>query len=175
MKTGKPIFYTSADSVFQIAFMKKLSVWINSTNCAKSPVKADQRRLQYRSCYRSSVYRRQAGNFQRTGNRHDLAVEPPARPCCRNWLMKNTARWFLSVKCGHLRQLRYHQKSESDWPGRLFDATIKEMKEAGDNTIVFTTSLTSTLPGATVATSPVMLGSGTVRPPSAGADVSAAR
>ena len=20
------------------------------------------------------------------------------RPCCRNWLMKNTARWFLSVK-----------------------------------------------------------------------------
>lgn len=29
-------------------------------------------------------------------------------------------------------------KSESDWPDALFDATIKEMKEAGDNTIVFT-------------------------------------
>ncbi|XNM87115.1 hypothetical protein ACLK18_24885 [Escherichia coli] len=39
MKTGKPIFYTSADSVFQIA-CHKVSAWINSTNCAKSPVKS---------------------------------------------------------------------------------------------------------------------------------------
>lgn len=39
----------------------------------------------------------------------------------------------------------------------LFDATIKEMKEAGDKTIVFSTSWTSTLHGGTVVTSRAML------------------
>lgn len=35
----------------------------------------------------------------------------------------------------------------------LFDATIKEMKEAGDETIVFTNFVDLTPPGATVVTS----------------------
>lgn len=39
----------------------------------------------------------------------------------------------------------------------LFDATIKEMKEAGDNTIVFTNFVDFDSSWATVATSPVML------------------
>lgn len=38
----------------------------------------------------------------------------------------------------------------------LFDATIKEMKEAGDNTIVFTNFVDFDSSGATVATSQVM-------------------
>jgi phosphopentomutase len=40
MKTGKPIFYTSADSVFQIACHEETLAWINCTSCAKSPVKS---------------------------------------------------------------------------------------------------------------------------------------
>lgn len=59
-----------------------------------------------------------AGNFQRTGNRHDLAVEPPAPTVLQKLVDENTVRWFLSVNCRHLRQLRYHQESESNWPGR---------------------------------------------------------
>lgn len=39
----------------------------------------------------------------------------------------------------------------------LFDATIKEMKEAGDNTIVFTNFVDFDSSRATAATSPVML------------------
>lgn len=59
-----------------------------------------------------------AGNFQRTGNRHDWLLSRQHRPCCRNWLMKNTARWFLSVKLQTSTPTAVSPKSESDWPGR---------------------------------------------------------
>ncbi len=40
MKTGKPIFYTSADSVFQIACHEETFGWIACMSCAKSRVKS---------------------------------------------------------------------------------------------------------------------------------------
>ena len=41
MKTGKaPIFYTSADSVFQICHEETFGLDKLTTNCAKSPVKS---------------------------------------------------------------------------------------------------------------------------------------
>lgn len=49
------------------------------------------------------------------------------------------------------------KKVKATGPDALFDATIKEMKEAGDNTIVFTNFVDFDSSGATVATSPVML------------------
>jgi phosphopentomutase len=35
-----------------------------------------------------------AGNFQRTGNRHDLAVEPPAPTVLQKLVDEKTATWF---------------------------------------------------------------------------------
>ncbi len=52
----------------------------------------------------------------------------------------------------------------------LFDATIKEMKEAGDKTIVFTNFVDFDSSGASSRYRRLCCGSGTVRPPSAGAD-----
>lgn len=60
-----------------------------------------------------------AGNFQRTGNRHDLDVEPPA-PDRAQKLVDEKHGQVVSVgkiadiyaNCGN------HQKSESDRPGR---------------------------------------------------------
>lgn len=49
-----------------------------------------------------------------------------------------TRPWFRSVKLQTSTPTAVSPKSESDRPDALFDATIKEMKEAGDNTIVFT-------------------------------------
>ncbi|VFT76053.1 phosphopentomutase [Klebsiella aerogenes] len=40
MKTGKPIFYTSADSVFQIAVTKRPLASTSCMSCAKSRVKS---------------------------------------------------------------------------------------------------------------------------------------
>ncbi len=99
-----------------------------------------------------------AGNFQRTGNRHDRLLSRQHRPCCRNWLMKNTAG---VVSVGKIADIYANcgitKKVKATGLDALFDATIKEMKEAGDNTIVFTNFVDFDSSWGHVATSPVML------------------
>ncbi len=60
-----------------------------------------------------------AGNFQRTGNRHDLAVEPPAPTVLQKLVDEKTqGRWFLSVKLQTSTPTAVSPESESNWPGR---------------------------------------------------------
>jgi len=79
------------------------------------------------------------GHFQRTGNRHDLAVEPPA-PTVLQKLVEEKDGQVVSV--GKIADIYAHvgitKKVKATGLDALFDATVKEMKEAGDNTIVFT-------------------------------------
>ncbi|HAI1685070.1 TPA: phosphopentomutase [Escherichia coli O25b:H4-ST131] len=79
------------------------------------------------------------GNCQRTGNRHDLAVEPPA-PTVLQKLVDEKHGQVVSV--GKIADIYANcgitKKVKATGLDALFDATIKEMKEAGDNTIVFT-------------------------------------
>ena len=107
MKTGKPIFYTSADSVFQIACHEEtfgLDKLYELCEIAREELTEGGYNIG-RVIARPFVGDK-AGNFQRTGNRHDLAVEPPAPTVLQK---------LVDEKNGH-----------------------KEMKEAGDETIVFT-------------------------------------
>lgn len=80
-----------------------------------------------------------AGNFQRTGNRHDLAVEPPA-PTVLQKLVDEKQGHVVSV--GKIADIYANcgitKKVKATGLDALFDATLKEMKEAGDKTIVFT-------------------------------------
>ena len=111
MKTGKPIFYTSADSVFQIACHEEtfgLDKLYELCEIAREELTNGGYNIG-RVIARPFIGDK-AGNFQRTGNRHDLAVEPPAPTVLQKLVDENTARWFLSVNCGHLRQLRYRKK-----------------------------------------------------------------
>lgn len=98
-----------------------------------------------------------AGNFQRTGNRHDTAVEPPA-PTVLQKLVDEKHGQVVSV--GKIADIYANcgitKKVKATGLDALFDATIKEMKEAGDNTIVFTNFVDFDSSGATVATSQVM-------------------
>lgn len=77
MKTGKPIFYTSADSVFQIACheetygLERLYELCKITRELLEPYNIG------RVIARPFVGEGK-GKFARTGNRKDLAVEPPA-------------------------------------------------------------------------------------------------
>ncbi len=79
------------------------------------------------------------GNFQRTGNRHDLAVEPPA-PTVLQKLVDEKGGNVVSV--GKIADIYANcgitKKVKATGLDALFDATVKEMKEAGDKTIVFT-------------------------------------
>lgn len=77
MRTGKPIFYTSADSVFQIACHEESfgleKLYQLCEQCRKILEPLNIGRVIARPFIGTS-----SENFQRTGNRHDYALEPPS-------------------------------------------------------------------------------------------------
>ncbi|MFV8757818.1 phosphopentomutase, partial [Yersinia enterocolitica] len=140
MKTGKPIFYTSADSVFQIACHEEtfgLDRLYELCEIAREELTEGGYNIG-RVIARPFIGDK-PGNFQRTGNRHDLAVEPPA-PTMLKKLVDEKGGEVVSI--GKIADIYAHvgitQKVKATGLDALFDATIEEMKKAGDNTIVFT-------------------------------------
>ncbi|NMP27663.1 phosphopentomutase [Rahnella sp. SAP-1] len=140
MKTGKPIFYTSADSVFQIACHEEtfgLERLYELCEIAREELTEGGYNIG-RVIARPFIGDK-AGHFERTGNRHDLAVEPPA-PTILKKLVDEKGGHVVSVgKIADIyAQVGITKKVKATGLDALFDATIKEMKAAGDKTIVFT-------------------------------------
>ncbi|KML70169.1 phosphopentomutase [Pectobacterium peruviense] len=140
MKTGKPIFYTSADSVFQIACHEEtfgLDKLYELCEIAREELTEGDYNIG-RVIARPFIGDK-PGNFERTGNRHDLAVEPPA-PTILKKLVDEKGGEVVSVgKIADIyAQVGITKKVKSTGIDALFDATLKEMDSAGDNTIVFT-------------------------------------
>ncbi|MGM3175357.1 phosphopentomutase [Dickeya lacustris] len=140
MKTGKPIFYTSADSVFQIACHEEtfgLDKLYELCEIAREELTDGGYNIG-RVIARPFVGEK-AGQFQRTGNRHDLAVEPPA-PTVLKKLVDEKGGQVVSV--GKIADIYANvgitKKVKATGIDALFDATLNEMEQAGDNTIVFT-------------------------------------
>ena len=140
MKTGKPIFYTSADSVFQIACHEEtfgLDRLYELCEIAREALTEGGYNIG-RVIARPFIGDK-AGNFERTGNRHDLAVEPPA-PTILKKLVDEKGGEVISVgKIADIyAQVGITKKVKATGLDALFDATIAEMKTAPDNSIVFT-------------------------------------
>ncbi|MDX5628314.1 MULTISPECIES: phosphopentomutase [unclassified Brenneria] len=140
MKTGKPIFYTSADSVFQIACHEEtfgLEKLYELCEIAREELTEGGYNIG-RVIARPFVGDK-PGDFQRTGNRHDLAVEPPA-PTILKKLVEEQGGDVVSVgKIADIyAQVGITRKVKATGIDALFDATLQEMDNAGDNTIVFT-------------------------------------
>lgn len=140
MKTGKPIFYTSADSVFQIACHEEtfgLERLYKLCDIAREALTEGGYNIG-RVIARPFIGDK-AGNFERTGNRHDLAVEPPS-PTILKKLVDEQNGQVISV--GKIADIYAHvgitKKVKATGLDALFDATIEEMKIAPDNSIVFT-------------------------------------
>ena len=98
MKTGKPIFYTSADSVFQIACHEEtfgLDKLYELCEIAREELTNGGYNIG-RVLVRLSATKLVTSSVLVTVTTWLLSRQH--RPCCRNWLMKNTARWFRSVK-----------------------------------------------------------------------------
>jgi phosphopentomutase len=137
MKTGKPIFYTSADSVFQIACheetygLEKLYELCHIVRELLEPYNIG--RVIARPFVGSGK-----GNFKRTGNRHDYSVLPPA-PTVLDY-MKEAGGQVVSI--GKIADIYAQQGITKQVKGtgltELWDRTLEEVKAAGDNTIVFT-------------------------------------
>jgi phosphopentomutase len=137
IKTGMPICYTSADSVFQVAaheehfgldklyaFCQVARELLDDYNIGRviaRPFTGDA-----------------ANNYARTGNRRDYSVLPPAPTL----LDKLTERKGSVVSIGKIADIYAHQgisKSvKANGLAALVDKTIAEYQAAANNTLIFT-------------------------------------
>ena len=135
--SGKPIVYTSADSVFQIACHEEsfgLQRLYDLCEIARELV--DEYKVG-RVIARPFVGTSN-DNFVRTGNRRDL-TDPPPSPTLLDKLVESGGE-VISV--GKIADIYAHkgvtQKIKATGNAALFDATLDALKSASDRSIVFT-------------------------------------
>lgn len=138
MKTGLPIFYTSADSVFQIACHEKtfgLEKLMELCHIAREELEG----YNIGRVIARPFVGLDAKSFTRTGNRRDLSIEPPAATVLQK-LVEEKGGEVISV--GKIADIYADcgitQKIHATGIEELTEATLYAMKEAGDNSIVFT-------------------------------------
>jgi phosphopentomutase len=136
IRTGKPICYTSADSVYQIAAhethfgLERLYELCHIVRKLVDPYRIG------RVIARPFVGEK-PGEFQRTGNRHDYAT-PPYRPTVLD-VAKAAGREVIGI--GKIPDIFAHsgvtQEIVAHTNAEVFDATIAHTKSAPDGSLVF--------------------------------------
>jgi phosphopentomutase len=137
MSSGKPIVYTSADSVFQIACHEEtfgLDRLYDLCDIARELVdEYNVGRVIARPFVGSSP-----ADFLRTGNRRDLTVPPPSATL----LDRLVERGGEVISVGKIADIFAHRgiskKVKATGNAALFDATIDALRDAADRSIVFT-------------------------------------
>lgn len=137
VRTGKPIVYTSADSVFQIACHEEsfgLDRLYELCDIARELV--DEYNIG-RIIARPFIGDDSA-SFVRTGNRRDLTTPPHADTL----LDKLVADGGEVISVGKISDIYAHQgiskKIKATGNAALFDATLDALRDANDRSIVFT-------------------------------------
>ncbi len=137
MATGKPIFYTSADSVFQIAAHEEsfgLQRLLNLCELARQLLDS----YNIGRVIARPFIGTDKTSFERTGNRRDYSVLPPAPTL----LDKLTDAGGKVISIGKIADIFAHQgiskKVKATGLGALFDATLAAMDESEDGSLIFT-------------------------------------
>ncbi|PKR59424.1 phosphopentomutase [Thalassospira lohafexi] len=137
IKTGMPICYTSADSVFQIAAHEEHFGLDRLYDICEIAFKLVEPYNIGRVIARPFVGESPA-DFKRTANRRDLAI-PPHKSTLLD-LFSNAGGKVISV--GKIADIYAHRgiakKVKASGNMALFDAMMTEIAEAPDNSIVFT-------------------------------------
>jgi len=136
IKTGKPIVYTSADSVFQIAAHEEYFGLDRLYDlCDMARILVDPYNIG-RVIARPFVGEK-AGEFIRTGNRRDLSVLPPAPTL----LDRHAAAGGEVISIGKIADIFAHQgitqKYKAHGNQEIFDVLMDQVKNAPDNAIIF--------------------------------------
>ena len=137
MESGKPIFYTSADSVFQIACHEE-SFGLERLYELCRIAREELGPYNIGRVIARPFVGQGPDDFARTGNRKDLAVEPPAPTV----LQKLQEAGGEVVSVGKIADIYAHvgitRKVKATGITELWDATLAELDRAGDRTLVFT-------------------------------------
>ncbi len=137
MATGKPIFYTSADSVFQIACHEEtfgLQRLLDLCELARDLLDD----LNIGRVIARPFIGTDKTNFARTGNRRDYSVLPPAPTL----LDKLTDQGGKVISIGKIADIYAHQgiseKIKATGLEALFNTTLEQMDESRNNSLIFT-------------------------------------
>lgn len=137
IKTGKPICYTSADSVFQIAAHEQHFGLDRLYKVCEIAFKHLKPYNIARVIARPFVGEKK-GEFSRTKNRHDYSVKPPQATVLDS--IKNAGGHVISV--GKIRDIFAGQgitkAVKASGLQELWDVTLQETKTAQDFSLVFT-------------------------------------
>jgi len=136
MQTGKPIVYTSADSVFQIAAHEEtFGVERLYKLCELARKLVDKYNIG-RVIARPFIGT--PGNFKRTGNRKDIATPPPSPTL----LDSIVAQQGKVIAIGKTADIFAHQGISEEIKATgldgLLDATLTSLATAGDRSLIFT-------------------------------------
>jgi len=139
VETGKPICYTSADSVFQIAAHEESFGLDNLYQyCEQVRQLLDDEGFNIGRVIARPFIGNNKSDFSRTGNRRDYSVLPPAPTV----LDKLTNAGGKVISVGKISDIFAHQgisiKTKATGVGALLDATIDHLKTAADNSLIFT-------------------------------------
>jgi len=137
VRTGLPICYTSADSVFQVAAheehfgLENLYKYCQQVQEIVGPMNIG------RVIARPFVGA-DATSFVRTGNRRDYSILPPSKTV----LDKIYDAGGTVISVGKIADIFAHQgvsiKTKATGIDALVDATLEHIKTAGDNSLIFT-------------------------------------
>ena len=136
IKSGKPIVYTSADSVFQIAAhesffgLERLYQICEIARKLVDPYNIGR--------VIARPFAGEIGNFKRTGNRRDYAIPPPA-PTLLDKLIEYNGEVIAIGKVADIYAHRGITKTiKADGNNALFNAMLEETKIAKDKSLIFT-------------------------------------
>jgi len=136
IRSGKPIVYTSADSVFQIAAHEKyFGLQRLYELCEVARKLVDPYNIG-RVIARPFVG--EVGHFERTGNRRDYSMPPPA-PTLFDQLVDQQGTVIAIGKTADIFAHRgVSQTIKANGIDGLFDATLSAVSDAPDKSLIFT-------------------------------------
>ena len=137
MRSGKPIIYTSGDSVFQIACHEdSFGLERLYELCAIARELVNEYNIG-RVIARPFIGA-DAAHFERTGNRKDLAVAPPSKTVLQK--LQEADGEVISI--GKIADIYAHigitEKHKANGLAALFDKTLAVIDTAADRSLVFT-------------------------------------
>ena len=134
LRTGWPICYTSADSVFQIAAHEEAFGLERLLNLCEELAPTLHAMKVGRVIARP--FTGTCGNFTRTKNRRDFAIAPP-EPTLNDWVHDAGRRVYAIGKIGDIFSMRGIDELRKGRDSELMDHLLTLMDEAEDGSLTF--------------------------------------